>query len=1814
MKTQLVSRSVSGRISWPVMFLLLNAAGVGIIVWQLRAIRRPSGEMVIVRTWPSEGEVSTELSEVKVEFGSRLDPDTLKDDSLGLIPCAVGKVSLCDDRTVRLRLTEKLDAATRYRIKLSPELRSVHGESPPKTPVFFTTPELRVIDVSQAKIERDRSTIIDFKFNSPVNPHELIEHLAMTYPDGKPLSFRPVGGRPDKSVQVSLPRPEWDKITVTISKGLAGTEGPLPLEEDYTTKVEVDSRLRFKKMIARHRRGRSRIEIRTNSPIDAAGAAPFVEIDPPVKHTFDESRSGLHIVGEFEPARRYSVTLKAGLPAGDAGTLEKDITRAVWFPDKPKQIAFALGGGYLSPNGLLKVPIRTTNEKRVKLSTQQLYENNLVEYALNTSQSLGMLGTSPAETEINVEGERNEEVETIIDLRRLLGENVRGVYALQIRSTQEYWRRDRAVVVVTDLGISARLSKDDALVWVTSLSSARPVAGVRVDLYSDRRQKIASTTTDDDGLAIIRCGAAFPGCKFINRQAESLPHMAKDEKPALITASKGEDLCYLHLPSNERSRGKGSASGRSYLSRGYEVFVFPERGAYRPGDTARISAFVRGVEWHTPAPMPLELVVGKHGRRDLLRKTVLSDAAGRLLADVEIPNSAPSGRYSVTYRLPADKEALGSTTFLVADYIPQTLRMKLEAPGEPLPASEPFDVKVHVEHLFGDPARGLAVKCNANFSARGFHPDGWKGYVFGDWRSRSKSVRLNIPGDKKLDGKGNATFKIEVPKISTPATILADLGVEVLEPGGRALTRRISRTTCPWRFYLGAKAPDDPVVPGGTATFSLAAVGPGGAAYPKAGAFTASLYRVTYSNVLRRAGDGRLEYEWRRKEKLVTKTEGDFAGGPAEVSLAVEHPGPHRLIVESKDGCTATYDFHVNGPGARWAMADPEELDLRLDRKTYRPGDVAKLRIRGPFGGTALLCVESDRVLHRRVVELLDGEGEAEFTVQPGWRPNVYLTAAVVRPVGPEEEWRPHRAAGVARLNVDCKDRQLAVEVQSPNKIRPGGNIDVAIRVSNGAVPESGAAVVFAAVDEGVLALTRHRTPSPWDFFYSHRWLAVREFDMFSRLAPELAAWKLGKKAEPGGDEGLGAEFARRLNPIQARRVKTAVLYAGALTTDDKGIARASFVVPEYIGELRIMAAVAGDGAFGNAEKALPVKSPVMARASWPRFLAPGDQFDVPVTLFNRTANGGAISVELSGSDHIRPADTRPVEAEVSAGGEKTVAVRMRTGDIGKANIRLTARLGDESYSESLEIPVRPAAAFDHRAGSVVVDAGVERAITIGGDFLPSTAKCSLVVAGTPTVELSGAVEYLLRYPYGCVEQTASKMVPLIYLGDLAALSQPGLVGAEEIEDLLYGGCVQLKMMQTYNGALAGWPGGSKPYPWGSLYAADLLVEARKAGHEVPNDLLDPLLSYITSRLRKWATAADKEGNPTMFGQAAYACYILARSGSPSYAWMAGLEETLRRCDNTGKNLPATARCHLAAAYLAAGQKKVAKDFIAGARSTAKVRQTGGYLDSPVREAAVMLLVLLDLEPESVQIAALAERLRKNLRVGRWGTTQENAFALMALGKYARRLAGEIDPDATVTVMLPDRTRTCKAKEGLHIDDLKPGTPIRVKFEGKGRVFAFWNAEGVPRSGKTDEKDSGLAIRRSFYEADGKTLADPESLVQGKLYQVSLLMVQANHDLANIVIADLLPAGLEIENTSLCGTAEFRKHYNHARLRAEHVERRDDRLLVFGNTSGGRREFRYLVRAVTAGTFVLPAAEVSCMYDPDLYSVHGGGKVRVKRQ
>jgi uncharacterized protein YfaS (alpha-2-macroglobulin family) len=865
---------------------------------------------------------------------------------------------------------------------------------------------------------------------------------------------------------------------------------------------------------------------------------------------------------------------------------------------------------------------------------------------------------------------------------------------------------------------------------------------------------------------------------------------------------------------------------------------------------------------------------------------------------------------------------------------------------------------------------------------------------------------------------------------------------------------------------------------------------------------------------------------------------------------------------------------------------------------------------------------------------------EVPIRITEACRPNAYVTATVIRPIDPNAKWRTHRALGVARITVDPSDHRLAFDVQSPGEIRPRSTLELHIRAADPqGRPAGNATLTVAAVDEGVLQLTRFATPDPLAFFHGTRALGVNSLDLYGLLMPEVP--RPDKVSPAGGDEDRPSRYR---SPVVNKRFKPLALFSGPIRTDDQGYAATSFSVPEFAGQLRIMVVGSRGEQFGCAERNVLVRSPLLVQSSFPRFAAPGDLFDLPVVVFNNGTSDGeaSLKIELSPGLHIMGSDaatqrrsdegkgsalsTQRSTVHLRAGGQQTIQLHLSAAQrVGVAQVRLAAAMNGESYGETIELPVRPANPTITGGGYATATTAEPLKLPIPGGLLPGTQRLTIKVTPWPTLELPEGLDYLERYPYGCAEQTVSTCFPLVYLSELGTKIAPGVFEKSRVSEKVQAGILRLLGMQTADGGIAMWPRGRESWPWGSVYAAHFLVEAEAAGHPVPDDFRQRLLGYLRRLLDQGGDGGE------LLETQAYACYVLAIAGKPERILMGRLNEL---ANAQGVAAPAEfaperaqARLYLAMAFLASGRRDLAAGSIPQTLPLPRTkRQTGGNIGSPIRDRALLVNTLLMVQPDHPALPSLVQQLADAGRKGQWRSTQDCAFAVMAIGRYLRQAQSQHPYDsaqlslAATTLASSQADKTLSWTEGA-VRSTPATQPadreflVRLSGAPDARGHASWLQSGVPL-GSLPEADHGLKVRRRYLDRDGKPLT-LDSITSGDLVRVEL-SIEGPPNLEHVVIEDLLPAGLEIENPRLQTTAptaapEGSEPAAETSMQNVHLDMRDDRLILVGQLpNSGRATHTYLARAVSPGVFVVPPVRAECMYDIALSSLSGGGKLTVR--
>ena len=1848
--------------------LLLGACIIYIMQENARAKTRYS-----VNTFAPQGEVpqwtdfSITFSEAiidKSRVGAEVPAEALR-----FTPAVQGTARWTALDRIGLFLDAPLAPSAQYMVELTPELNPTEAFllTGQKEFKFATEP----FKVQQARMEFSTDDTREYAtgfgtiaFNYPVTTADLKAHLSIELDDGTEIPYQiETNTATARTVEFETKRIKRGKadrnIKVKIEKGFKCTGGQIGLEKASITTVILRGRgtLGVTYSDVWESDSTPYISVRFSAPVLSDAIEPYLELTPAVDYQVISDYRNIEIRGNFKRRTTYTLKIRRGLTARNDAVLKQDYMTKLIIPDLQPQLRFLGGGFFLSRTGHLNLGLATINVKRVKLEIEKVFANNLIYVSKldrwsRWSRNLG----KPVHSEVlDVPPQLNEEVTTPISLENYLSDEHVGIFKVVARNADREWNSAHQWVLITDLGISAKRIGDKLYVWVKSIATGAPVPAARVKLISDNNQTLLSGTTN---------WAGFVEFTEVSEKTEGFI-------PFMVTVAKRDDLAFIQLDRHEIATADFDIAGPAYLQKGYEAFLYTSRGVYRPGETVQLAGIVRGVKQAIPEPLPTHIeVLAPDGRiiRELRQQTNKNGACD---VKIPIPDYALTGNYIAKMKI-ADR-IVGSAQFQVEEFMPDRMKVAITANKTSYKLGETLDLEVKATNLFGPPAVGRKVQASCQLIAVPFvvsednlPPDTdvtqWRSFVFGNTRKfESQHIEL---GEARTDAAGKAPYQFTVPAtLKAPSLLNGILTATVSEIGGRAVTASQRVVIHPYSHYAGIRrATTGAVKINRPLRFDYVAVDDAMAVAPGR-PLKLSLHKVHWNTILRQSSVGRYEYVSEAQTTAVKTYDLTSAETAQTVTLTPSDYGEYRVRLEDVEStATAEISFYVSGwRNTPVSMEHPTRLDLTLDKPAYRPGETAKLNIKAPFSGTLLLTVERDRVLSHRTISMKENTATISIPVRDNYKPNVYLSGTLTRAVPMDTASQPDtnsllptRAFGVVPLKIDATRRRLSIEMSlkqtndtgrteevsllsetQPNEavIRPNSEVSLAFEV-HGRRSWQKYDVCIAAVDEGILTLTDFQTPNPHDFFYQQRGLKTRSFDLYGGILPEIA--DLTDNSSTGGDAGTARGLGRkRLNTSSIRRVKPVSLWSGFVRTDGNGRGTVQFKIPQFNGKLRLMAVAFAGADYGASEAYLTVREPIVLTPTFPRFLAGGDQIRVPVTLFNGTGQNGEFTVKLQAAGDVQllpssdthtpetmleknsktepPLHELSVEKSVAAGTETQVFFDIRIQDaIGEVNFNLSAHGNAETTQIDVQLPLRSVAPPVTQTGHGVVRAGEPADFIFPSNLIANSSEFSLTLSPFPNIAFANSIRYLLRYPHGCLEQTTSRVFPLLYFSDLAQNVEPMLAAEDSVDYYVIAGITKLESMLMANNQFSYWPGGTYVNPWSSIYASHFLVEARKAGYEVTDRVYNAMLAGLRTRA-KFSPDMEESNNGAKkvkreIALATYASYVLAAAGQPDRG-------TMHYLKNRGaSSLSDYSHFQLAGAFALSGELETALSMLPISVSPSfngkgtENWETGGTFNSPVRAKAIMLDVLAEVNENHPSIPMLVKNLSEAASDGsRWRTTQDNAFAFLALGKIMKK---QTDRDYTGTLKINgEHFADFDAAEARYTDEAWDGTRVELKLEGEGSCYYYWSAFGIRRDSFIEEYERELQVRRRYFNKDGESLTG--TFVHGDLIVAEITVKALTANLENVVVVDMLPTGFEIENPRLESRAGI-PWLKTQGFKPDYLDIRDDRLIFFGTFPRQReRKFCYALRAVTQGEFTLPPIAAEAMYDPTKSAVAGSMDIKV---
>ena len=1342
--------------------------------------------------------------------------------------------------------------------------------------------------------------------------------------------------------------------------------------------------------------------------------------------------------------------------------------------------------------------------------------------------------------------------------------------------TSSYYGRRRDVskiLFASDLALIAKRGENGPLtVYVSNILDTDPVGGAEVEVYDYQRQLLGRGRTDAGGMADI----------------------ALERQPFVVLARHKGQTGYLKVSDGASlSLSNFDVSGTK-VKKGLKGFIYGERGVWRPADTLHIGFILEDKAKSLPAnhPVIMELY---NPENQLIRRKVSTRPVGNIYRfDFVTAAEAPTGRWML-------KARVGGTEFVknirIETIKPNRLKIDLKFKRERFTAEDrQVSGDLNVRWLSGATARNLKVEYDMMLKTAETRFEGFPGFTFDDRAKILYGEREQVYSGR-LDDKGHARVNISLsrPK-DAPGALTLKLFGRVYEEGGDFSISSMSIPYYPFSSFVGLKTPEGDkrgmLLTDKDHNILIASVDGRGRPLSRKN-LKVELFKVNWRWWWDNSYDNIANYVASGYREPVEEGTVNTRNGKGTWKLRVNYPqwGRYYLrVTDPRSGHSAGKIIYMDWPG--WAgkgkrneLNGATMLDFSADKKEYTVGETIKMAVPSTAGNRILVSLETgSRILDSYWVKTVEGQTPLEIPVTAGMAPNVYVHLSLIQPHRQIKRDLPLRLYGVQSFKITDPSTTLKPQISLPQKLAPEESYEIRVSEASG----KAMAYTLAVVDEGLLDITRFKTPDPWSGFFAREALGVKTWDVYDRIIGYYGG-RLNNLLAIGGDGDMEAGEENRRN-----RFKPVVRYLGPFFLEAGETARHRLKMPQYVGSVKTMLVAAADGAYGHAEAVTPVTQPLMILATLPRVAGPGEELVLPVNLFAMEENIGTVrlKVETSGALKLKGAAGQTVR--FSTTGDTLVNFTLTAQKrVGAAKVKVTALAGALRAAYDIDMQILPRNAQTTLITEKVLAGGESWQTEYRPLGLEGRNRAVMEFSIMPPLNLEQRLGYLIRYPHGCIEQTVSAAFAQLWLNRLTNLT-PGQ--QDDIQSHIRQAIQSLKSFQLGSGGFSYWPGQGRANLWGSSYAGHFLIEAQNAGYVLPDGMLLKWSRFQRKRADSWQ--GDDHDNDL---SQAYRLYTLALAAKPALGAMNRMKEE--------KSLKNGAAWRLALAYALAGYTDQAARIVENRSPAAEedddYRFTYG---SPQRDQAMILETLVALGRKKEAFGVMRELAAKMSDSGNYMSTQTTAYTLVALGGFAQKFP----PEEGITVTAGVNGKNHELRNRDFISTLELEQPDRkaaldIRNEGNTPVFARLLRSGIPLEGREESRERNIKMEVRYLDARGKTL-DVGRLKQGTTFsaEVTVRHTGLRDEFTNLALTQIFPSGWEIINTRLDGSGG--KQPGGLRYR----DIRDDRVMdYFDLKPGGTITLKVMLNAAYRGRYYLPGVHVEAMYDPSVIAVKKGRRVEV---
>lgn len=1805
---------------------------------------------------------------------------------LKISPSVRGKHRWLGTRALAFTPDERLPFSTRFEVTVPSGTRSIDGYRLSADLVWeFRTIRPRVVRSFPVDGQRNLKpdTKILLVFNQAVDKSKAADSIGLVgiSPDGeaspvrlsaanpseKMLKDEKIEARPEEALLLEPRNPlERDfAYALQVGAGFAGLEGPLGSDEPFAFKFETFKTFRLEFLNAGEGHDpRQPLKFQFTNPVAYTEFLKGVKFEPEVAipdyyAEWDQASSEIWLNLPLEPETVYSVRLPAGLKDEFGNALGKDIALSFRTAPYRPSISMTTGHGIVEAYEDPVYPLYAMNAERVLVQASNVPREAVVPLLTKDKVFWSNEDVRPGPGPFGMERvlefrvTRNKRQAVPLDLKPVLEDRF-GLVFVQLNTgfLDKSDRYPKAFVQVTDLAISAKFSPENNEIWVTELRTGEPVADASIELRSDANEVLWTGRTDASGRV------ETPGWRTLGlkgRDEWSRPQQ-------WVFARRGRDVAFT---SSEWGTGVypyrfGIDYDWNPRPETVQGQIFSERGIYRAGETVHLKGIIRVREkgrWRLPSVREVDCEVRDPFQRSVHKGQAALDGFGSFAFDLETAADASLGTYEVAVTVPAEAggEAPSSLagSFRVEAFRPAEFEVLLRTPRPDFIFGDEYRGDIRADYLSGGPLAGEKASWYLRLGPAGFVPPGHKGYSFGnmmDWDEYdgAEGSRLVASGEGRLDGQGRLEIRSPLAAEKEKDSVLATLEATVESPSRSQISNRIQTTVHRGEFYIGLRPDTTFAEKGKDLALDVIAVDPAGAPVPRRKITVRFLRREWHS--VREAGvGGRFRWHTEREDVEVASKEFESGSQPVVVGFRPETSGLYLYSAAGKDGrgnpvTSSTYVYVTGNDYVSWERRDDDTVELVADAEQYKPGETARILVKSPYEkAKALITVEREFVIESRVVDIVGSTSRIEVPVRPEHIPNVFVSVLLVQGRTGEARadenadiGKPSFKMGYVKLAVDPFEKKLEVAIaRNKSEFRPREPVTLKFKVRDSHGAAAKACLSVAVVDVGVLNLIGYQTPDPFEGFYGERPLSVQSSETRLHIVGQR---EYGEKGEdPGGGAGEGAiSGPLALSEVELRGdFKSTAYWNPALLTDAAGEASATFDLPSNLTSFKVMAvAQTVDSSFGRGDDVFRVTKPLQLQPSMPRFVRAGDKFEAGVVVRNLSEEGGRATLELEASD-ISCADAAPRTLSLGPGDSREVLFPFNATKPGRARLAFRAKLGGETDGLEAYLDVRLDRPLETVALSGTVAERAEERLKIPESPYPEESRLDLRISPTALSGLEGAVEFLKDYPYLCVEQRVSAMLPYLVAANVIFDLELGPLDEPAARRYVRGALRDIYAYQKDDGGFGLWPDSAWVSPYATCYALFALIKAKESGYDVVPFRIDQAAQYLKDWLREdFNPRRAPFSRGTWAATRAFALYDLALLGRPDPAYA-------ERLVAERQGMPLFGRAFLLKALrIGRGSPRSQNLLLSELLNLVKVAPAEAHFeegDDPgldwvystnLRTTALILQALIETGVDNPLIPQIARWVVARRESGHWRTTQEDLYVLYALNDYYRLYEAE-NPDLGFRVALDARSvlegtfrgRRAPAKEaGVGLSALRAGSTVPLTFTKNGSGALYYDARMTYAPGrKLEPRDEGMAVIKRLETPEGQPLGEIKA---GSLVMISVDVVLPQERLF-VVVDDPLPAGFEAVNPRFLTESEERQRALDRKEEGDeerwwegfgHVEMRDDRVLLFAESlTAGLHTRRYLARARTFGAFLLPGTRVSEMYSPEVFGRGPESMVKIVR-